>query len=58
MAKSKKHNKTKRNISLGEYKVLSGITETVIAGFKVWLGGTKTRTEEQWNKELNKFLKS
>lgn len=48
----------KRNISLREYQVLKGIKETAIAGFKVWLGKAKARTEIQWDNEFSKFLKS
>jgi len=58
MAKKKKEPKINHTISLGEYSALRGIKETVIAGFKVWLGQATARTLPQWDKALNHYMKS
>ncbi len=60
MSKKKKEiNETpKQNITLGEFAANYGVSETFLAGFKVWLVKASARTYEQWVKDYRKFLKS
>jgi len=46
-------------ISLGEFANLANVKETIIAGFKVWLKfDIHSRTREEWQKLLEKYMKS